>query len=130
MKVIISSDITENTKFTSKNVYIITTTVNVVNNSTIEVEKDGVILLKINSGNLVFQNGSKLIGCDIVFNLCSENYSIINQPISNINNKLIFNGNNTKIKVKSLLVKYIETIQFNNIVNENYDIYIKWTIHS
>ena len=114
MKVIISSDITENTKFTSKNVYIITTTVNVVNNSIIEVEKDVVILLKINSGNLVFQNGSKLIGCDIVFNLCSENYSIINQPISNINNKLIFNGNNTKIKVKSLLVKYIETIQFNN----------------
>ena len=123
MKVIISSDITENTKFTSKNVYIITTTVNVVNNSTIEVEKDVIILLKINSGSLVFQNGSKLIGCDIVFSLCNENYTVINQPISNINNKLAFNGNNTRIKVKSLLVKYIETIQFNYIIKENYDIY-------
>ena len=31
--------------------------------------------------------------------------------------------NNTKIKVKSLSVKYIETIQFNSIIKENYDIY-------
>jgi len=122
MKVIISSDITENTKFTSKNIYIITTTVNVVNNSTVEVEKDVVILLKINSGSLVFQDGSKLIGCDIVVGLCNENYIVINQQISN-NNKLVFNGNNTKIKVKSLLVKYIETIKFNNIVKQNYNIY-------
>ena len=88
MKVIISSDITENTKFTSKNVYIITTSVNVINNSTVEVEKDTLILLKINSGNLVFQNGTKLIGCDIDLGLCNDNYSVINQSISN-NNKLM-----------------------------------------
>ena len=124
MKVIINSDITTNIKFASKNTYIITTTVNVVNNSTVEVEKDVVILLQINGGNLVFQDGSKLIGCDIVFGLCNENNNVINQPIiNNNNNKLVFNGNNTIIKVKSLLVKYIETIQFNNIIKENYDIY-------
>ena len=86
MKVIISSDITENTKFTSKNVYIITTTVNVVNNAVVEVEKDTLILLIINSGNLIFQNGSKLIGCEVILGLCNENYSLINQPTSN-NNK-------------------------------------------
>ena len=74
MKVIISSDIIENIKFTSKNLYIITTTINVLNNSTVEIEKDVVILLQINGGNLVFQDGSKLIGCDIVFGLCNENY--------------------------------------------------------
>ena len=109
MKVIISSDITENIKFTSKNVYIITTTVNVINNAVVEVEKDTLILLIINSGNLIFQNGSKLIGCDLVLVLCNENYSLINQPTSN-NNKLIFNGNNTRIKVKSFLIKYIEYV--------------------
>ena len=122
MKIIISSDITENTKFTSKNVYIITTTVNVINNAIVEVEKDTLILLILNSGNLIFQNGSKLIGCDIVLGLCNQNYSLITQAISN-NNKLIFNGNNTKIKVKSFLIKYIETIRFNDIRKENYDIY-------
>jgi hypothetical protein len=123
MKVVINSDITKNTKFICKNIYIITNTVNVINNSTIEVEKDTLILLKINSGNLIFQNGSKLIGSDIDFGLCNDNdnYSLINH-LTNNNNKLIFNGNNTRIKVKSLSVKYIETIRFNNIKNENYDI--------
>ena len=91
MKVIINSDITNNIKFSNKNVYIITNNVTVINNSTVEVEKDTLILLKINSGNLVFQNGSKLIGYDIDFGLCNDNYLVINQSISN-NNKLIFNG--------------------------------------
>jgi hypothetical protein len=85
MKVIISSDITENTKFISKNVYIIKNTVNIVNNAIVEVEKDTLILLIINSGNLLFQNGSKLIGCEVVIGLCNENYNLINQPTINYN---------------------------------------------
>ena len=113
MKVIISSDITENTKLICKNIYIITTSVNVINNSTVEVEKDTLILLKINSGNLIFQNGSKLIGSDIDLGLCNDNYSVINKSISN-NNKLIFNGNNTRIKINSLIVKWSELYKINS----------------
>ena len=43
MKVVINSDITNNIKLTNKNIYIITNTVNVINNSTVEVEKDTLI---------------------------------------------------------------------------------------
>ncbi len=49
-------------------------------------------------------------------------HQLIKPTITN-NNKLIFIGNNIQIKAKSLLVRYIETVQFNNIKIENYDIY-------
>jgi len=39
------------------------------------------------------------------------------------NNKLIFNGNNTQIKVKSLRVNYVNTIQLDNISKSNYNVY-------
>ena len=123
--VIINNDITYNTTFYSNHVYIINSTINVLNNVILTVEKDVIILLKTNIGQLIFQNGSTLIGYNIDITSCDNNNKIINEfnKLTEQNNKLIFNGDNTQIKVKFLNINFVGTMQLNNIVKKNFDVY-------
>ena len=114
-----------NTTFYNNHVYIINSTINVLNHVILTVEKEVIILLKTNIGQLIFQNGSTLIGYNIDITSCDNNNKIINEfnKLTEQNNKLIFNGDNTQIKVKFLNVNFVGTMQLNNIVKKNFDVY-------